>query len=47
MDVFFTMPCSVANIRYSSVGKSFVAMTALMVSPFSSGNRFTMAVPRA
>ena len=47
IDVFFTMPCSVANMRYSSDGKSFVAMTAEMVSPFSSGSRFTMAVPRA
>ena len=47
MDVFFTMPCDVANMRNSSAGKSFVAMTAEMVSPFASGNRFTMAVPRA
>ena len=47
MDVFFTMPCDVANMRYSSDGNSFVAMTAEMVSPFARGSRFTMAVPRA
>ena len=47
MEVFFTMPCDVANMRYSSSGNSFVAMTAEMVSPFASGSRFTMAVPRA
>ena len=47
MEVFFTVPCAVANMRYSSAGKSFVAMTAAMLSPSASGSRFTMAVPRA
>ncbi len=41
------LPCSVPNIRYSSSGKSFVAMTAAMDSRWTSGSRFTRAVPRA
>ena len=42
------MPCSVANMRYSSDGKSFVAMTADDgLSLLEAVSRFTMAVPRA
>ena len=48
MDVFFTMPCSVANMQVL-VGREVLRRDdgAEMVSPFSSGSRFTMAVPRA
>ncbi len=45
--VFFTVPCAVAmNTKWFS-SNSFTGTTAVTFSPSSSGNMFTIGLPRA